>query len=77
MRAVVILDQPANYLPKDLPLLVGYEALTCRTYGLCVYVVKGLDDSDTAGNHAEISYFGAGDESRTHDIYLGKVALYH
>ncbi|KAF0115269.1 MAG: hypothetical protein FD128_805 [Hyphomonadaceae bacterium] len=21
--------------------------------------------------------FGAGDESRTHDIYLGKVALYH
>ena len=55
MRAVVIIDQPANYLPRDFHSLGGVQTRVLHQRPSHLRR-KGYDDSDTTGNHSEASY---------------------
>lgn len=50
MRAVAIIDQPANYLSVQLSRIHQRPSQLRR---------KGYDDSDASSNHFEASYSGA------------------
>ena len=66
-KQVVVMSFPVNLMTHE----PTYDHTT--TIALSCYSVNGKDSLTLAVNES----FKAGDEDRTHDINLGKVALYH